>query len=60
MYELVKLLDGNLRYVSHEINGDILFLHVVSTRTEADCPYCGQSSSRVHSVYTRNVNALDL
>ena len=60
MDELVKLLDGNLRYVSHEINGDILFLHVVSTRREADCPYCGQPSSRVHSVYTRNFQDLPI
>jgi transposase len=52
--ELMKLLDGDLEYVSHETNGDVLRIFVVSSRKEAICPYCGQSSGRVHSHYERS------
>ena len=60
MDELIKLLDEDLAYVGHEIIGDTLFLHVVSTRDEAICPYCGKSSSRVHSTYPRSFQDLPM
>ena len=58
MDELIKLLDENLEYVSHEIIDGILFLYVVSTHKGANCPYCGQFSSRVHSTYLRRFQDL--
>jgi len=58
MDELIKLLDENLRYVSHKIIDGILFLYVVSTHRGANCPYCGQFSSRVHSTYSRSFQDL--
>jgi transposase len=51
--ELIKLLDSDLEYVSHEIDGNVIHIYVVSARKEAVCPYCGQSSGRVHSHYER-------
>jgi transposase len=51
--EFTKLLDKDLEYVSHEINGDGVCIYVVSARKEAMCPYCGRSSGRVHSHYER-------
>ena len=53
MNELIKLLDNDLEYVSHEIDDDVIHIYVVSSRKEAICPYCGQSSGRVHSHYER-------
>jgi transposase len=51
--ELIKLLDNDLEYVSHDIDGDVMRIYVISARKEAICPYCGQSSGRVHSHYER-------
>jgi hypothetical protein len=53
MVELVKQIDTDLKYEGHEIKDDTLFLHVVSARDEAVCPYCGMASGRVHSKYER-------
>jgi transposase len=58
MDELIKLLDENLEYVNHEIIGSVLFMHVMSTRKGANCPYCGQFSLRVHSAYPRSFQDL--
>ena len=60
MEELIKLLDEDLSYVGHEIIGDMLFLHVVSTRDAATCPYCGKTSARVHSIYPRSFQDLPM
>ena len=60
MDELIKRLDENLKYIRHEIIEDTIYLYVVSTRKEANCPSCGQSSSRVHSKYTRSFQDLPI
>ena len=53
MDEFIKLLDENLEYVSHEMDDDKIYVTVVSTRAEVNCPYCGEPSSKVHSRYER-------
>lgn len=53
MDELIKLLDKDLKYTSHEISGDTIYVYVESNRNKATCPYCGRASSRVHSHYER-------
>ena len=45
MDELITSLDENLKYIKHEIIEDTIYLYVVSTRKEANCPNCGQPSS---------------
>ena len=40
MDEFIKLLDENLDYVSHEIVGDAIFIHVISNRQKVSCSYC--------------------
>ena len=60
MDELIKLLDGNLEYVSHEIVGDTIKIRVKSNREEALCPYCGQASSKPHSRYDRSFQDLPM
>ena len=53
MDEIVKMLDENLEYVTHEIEDNTIYIHVSSSREEAICPYCGQLSIKVHSHYPR-------
>ena len=60
MDELIKLLDTNLEYISHEIIQDTMFITVVSTKTEWICPHCGYLSSRVHSRYERRFQDLPI
>ena len=60
MDELIKRLDENLQYVSHEIVDDTLFLKVVSTRNELACPKCGHYSMRTHSRYIRSFQDLPI
>lgn len=58
MDEFIKLLDENLDYVSHEIEEDTIIIQVKSNRKEVICPYCGQSSSKLHSYYERGFQDL--
>ncbi|SHK42529.1 ISL3 family transposase [Tepidibacter formicigenes] len=60
MDEFIKLLDRNLEYVSHEIIDDTIYINVISTREEITCPYCGESSSKVHSRYKRSFQDLPM
>ena len=53
MDELIKLLNENLEYISHEIIDDTIYITVTSTTTEWICPHCECVSSRVHSRYER-------
>ena len=55
MDEIVKMLDKNITYVSHEIHDDRIYIHVKSDLEEALCPYCGQSSIWEHSRYTKKL-----
>ena len=60
MEELVKLLDENLKYLSHEIQDERIYIYVQSNRDEATCPYCGQTSIWVHSLYPRKYQDLPI
>jgi len=60
MEELIKFLDEELVYKSHEILGDTIYIHVSSSREMALCPYCGTVSNRVHSRYERRFKDLPI
>ena len=60
MRELVKLLDENFEYESHESSGGTLYIYVVSNRKEAACPNCGLPSDKVHSWYKRRFKDLPI
>ena len=53
MDEIIKLLDPNLDYISHEIKDDFIYIMVESNKREINCPYCGNPSAKVHSRYRR-------
>ena len=56
----MKLLDEDLAYNGHEILGEMIYIHVSSTRETAVCPYCGRESSKVHSRYDRRFKDLPI
>lgn len=60
MDELIKLLDKNLDYVSHEIVEDMIFIDVISNRGEPICHFCGEPSSKTHSYYKRSFQDLPI
>jgi len=60
MDEFIKGLDASLEYSKHEVIGRTIYLYVYSTREKLVCPYCGKSSSRVHSKYDRSFQDLPL
>ena len=60
MDELVKMIDAKFEYVSHEVKNDLFKIFVRSVRQEAKCPYCGNPSNKVHSMYFRKFRDLPI
>ena len=60
MEELIKLLDKNLEYLTHEIEKDVIKIYVKSKLESAQCPYCGIESSKVHSRKKRKFQDLPI
>ncbi len=60
MNALVKLLDKNLEYQSHSLDGDTIYLNVSSTRHEVSCPFCGMTATKVHSFYKKSFQDLPI
>lgn len=60
MNDVVKLLDENLRYISHEIIEDTLFIRVASEKLSLTCPSCSITSTKVHSRYERTFHDLPI
>jgi len=58
--DVVKLLDENLRYISHEIVEDTLFIRVASEKLSLTCPSCDTASTKVHSRYERTFHDLPI
>jgi len=56
----IKQLDPNLDYINYEINNDKCYITVASNRKEVICPFCGRSSSRIHSTYNRTFQDLPI
>lgn len=60
MDNVVKMLDGKLRYLSHEIVEDTLFIQIASERLSVICPSCKTASTKVHSHYKRTFHDLPI
>ena len=56
----MKLLDENLRYISHEIVEDTLFIRITSEKLSLTCPSCDTASTKVHSRYERTFHDLPI
>ncbi|MGB7606329.1 MAG: transposase family protein [Lutisporaceae bacterium] len=60
MDEFIKLLDKDLKYLNHVLIDDTIYIYVISTRKEAQCPFCGNISSQTHSTYERSFQDLPM
>ena len=60
MNEMVLLPDERLSYISHEKEETSITIYVQSTDEQAICPYCGETSKKVHSHYTRKLQDLPI
>jgi len=60
MREIIRILDKKLKYTGHDIMGDEIHIQVKSSRKEVECPYCGEKSKKVHSIYRRTVQDLPI
>ena len=57
---IIKFLDNNLEYLTHEILEDTIYITVVSNRILVECPYCSKESKKLHSYYTRSFQDLPI
>lgn len=60
MNNLIKLLDKNLEYISHEIIEDTVYISIKSIKEYVCCPYCFTPSNKVHSRYKRSFQDLPI
>jgi len=60
MREIIAMLDENLNYLTHQLYEDYIVVVVESSRDEVVCPYCGKTSSRIHSIYERSFQDLPI
>jgi len=49
-----------LRYISHEIDEETIMIRVDAIIEQATCPYCGETSGKVHSRYVRKLSDLPI
>ncbi|SMR92818.1 zinc-finger of transposase IS204/IS1001/IS1096/IS1165 [Caldicellulosiruptor bescii] len=44
----------------YEIIDDTIYIYVKSKNSQATCPYCNQSSNKIHSYYSRSFQDLPI
>jgi transposase len=60
MEELIKLLDKDLQYDSHDVCSNEIQIHLSSKRKKSECPYCSQESHQIHSRARRTLKDLPI
>lgn len=60
MYEELLNLGSDYRIDEYRVKPEVAVLELSSTIKELQCPYCGVSSSKVHSSYTREIQDLPI
>lgn len=55
MDEFIKLLNPAYELIQYRIKENKVIFHIVSTRKELECLFCGSKTSKVHSVYQREI-----
>lgn len=58
--EIIKLLDPNLECIRCKLKKQQIVLEVQSLKEKVPCPYCGILSSKVHSIYQREIQDIPL
>lgn len=60
MDEFIKLLDPAYELIQYRIKEDKVIFHIASTIAELECPFCGRKTSKVHSIYEREIQDLPM
>ena len=60
MDEFIKLLDPDYELIQYRIKENKVIFHIASTITELECPFCGSKTSKVHSIYQREIQDLPM
>jgi transposase len=58
MEELLKSLDSDLVLIKAVVGEETIELHAKKDTVEETCPYCGEKSKSVHSVYRKTISDL--
>ena len=56
----IKLLDKNLECINCRVKDTKIIITAKSIRKEVVCPYCGVISSKIHSVYQREIQDIPM
>ena len=60
MDEFIKLLNPAYKLIQYRIKENKVIFHIASTIKELECPFCGSKTSKVHSVYQREIQDLPM
>lgn len=60
MDKFIKLLDPAYGLIQYRIKENKVIFHIASTITELECPFCGSKTSKVHSIYQREIQDLPM
>ena len=60
MDEFIKLLDPAYELIQYRIKENKVIFHIASTITELECSFCGSKTSKVHSIYQREIQDLPM
>ena len=58
--EIIKLLDPNLECIRCKFKKQQIVLEVQSLKEKVPCPYCCKVSSKIHSVYQREIQDIPI
>jgi transposase len=58
--ELIKLLSNDLECMNCRIKDNKVILEIKSTKRHVICPYCNNVSSKIHSVYQREIQDIPM
>lgn len=60
MDEFIKMLCDDYEMIDYRIKPTQIIFHIHSTRNKISCPYCGAETSKIHSIYQREIQDLPL
>jgi transposase len=60
MDEFVKMLSKDYELVNYKIEDNQIIFEIASVKNSCTCPFCGMTSSRIHSIYQREIQDLPL
>lgn len=58
--EFVNQLDQHIICKKHIVKEEQSILHIVSNKSAVKCPFCGQSATKVHSRYQREIRDIPM